>query len=327
MCKERKEAWWNETCNEIEEFERKHKTKEVHAKVKEMSTKKRSKSGTNCIRDKNAKMLFDSNDVINRWVEHVAELYYYDERGDPPYTTNQNGCTIMKSEIENVIKAMKCGKAIGNDNIATTIIKALGDEGIKKITELCNLVYDTGYLPSDMSSSIFVTLPKKAKATESSDYRPLSLTSHLLKIPLKVILKRNKPKIESEINETQSGVMAEKGTREGTYNLRTIIERYVKCGKNIPVSLISWGEKKTNEEVLEMVDEQHYIIPTIKKRKITYFGHMFRRNKIHRLLLEGPLEGNVSRGRPIMEIYYVMPIETCSCSADFDVYLSRHNTT
>ena len=36
-------------------------------------------------------------------------------------------------------------------------------------------------------------------------------------------------------------------------------------------------EKKTNEEVLTLADEQFYIIPTIKKRKITYFGHMIRR--------------------------------------------------
>ena len=54
---------------------------------------------------------------------------------------------------------------------------------------------------------------------------------------------------------------------------------------------ISWREKKTNEEVLEMVDEQLYIISTIKKIQITYFGYMLRRNNIHRLLLEGPLEG------------------------------------
>ena len=64
---------------------------------------------------------------------------------------------------------------------------------------------------------------------------------------------------------------------------------------------ISWREKKRNEEILEMVDEQLYIIPTIKKRKITYFGHVIRRNNIHRLLLEGPLEGKVSRGRPRTE--------------------------
>ncbi len=36
---------------------------------------------------------------------------------------------------------------------------------------------------------------------------------------------------------------------------------------------ISWREKKTNEEVLTLADEQLYIIPTIKKRKITNFGH------------------------------------------------------
>ena len=64
---------------------------------------------------------------------------------------------------------------------------------------------------------------------------------------------------------------------------------------------ISWRENKINEKVLEMVDEQLYIIPTIRKRKIAYFDHMIRRNDIHRLLLEGPLEGKVSRGRPITE--------------------------
>ena len=64
---------------------------------------------------------------------------------------------------------------------------------------------------------------------------------------------------------------------------------------------ISWREKKTNEEVLTLADEQLYKIPTIKKRKITYFGHMIRRNNIHRLLLEGPLEGKRSRGRPRTE--------------------------
>ena len=77
-----------------------------------------------------------------------------------------------------------------------------------------------------MSSSIFVTLPKKTKAAECSDYRTLSLMSQ-------VILKRNKHKIESVTSETQSGFMAGKGTREEICNLRTIIERYVKCGKNI----------------------------------------------------------------------------------------------
>ena len=65
---------------------------------------------------------------------------------------------------------------------------------------------------------------------------------------------------------------------------------------------ISWSEKKTNEEVLKWLHgEQLCIIPTIKKIKITHFGHMIRRNNIHRLKLEGTLEEEISRGMPITE--------------------------
>ena len=42
------------------------------------------------------------------------------------------------------------------------------------------------------------------------------------------------------------------------------------------------------------VDEDLYIISTIKKRKIIYFG----RNNVNRLILEGSLEGKISRERP-----------------------------
>ena len=42
------------------------------------------------------------------------------------------------------------------------------------------------------------------------------------------------------------------------------------------------------------VDEELYIISTIKKRKNIYFG----RNNVNRLILEGSLEGKISRERP-----------------------------
>ena len=157
---------------------------------------------------------------------------------------------LCKSEIGNIIKEMKCGKAIGNDDIATEIINALDDEGIKKITELCNLVYDTGCLPPGMNSFISVGLLKKAKATECSDYR----TSHTLNILLKVILKRNKHSIESVISEPQSGFMAGNITREGIYNLRTIIERYLKCGKNIYPCFIDYERLSTVSNMIRLLN-------------------------------------------------------------------------
>ena len=52
------------------------------------------------------------------------------------------------------------------------------------------------------------------------------------------------------------------------------------------------------EEVLRW---QLYKIPKIETRNVTYFGHMITRNNIHILILEGPLEGGIPRGRPRTE--------------------------
>ena len=73
-----------------------------------------------------------------------------------------------------------------------------------------------------MNESIIVTLPEKPKATMCTEYRTLSLMTHLLKMILHVILMRNRQKIENEISELKSGFMAGKGTREGIFNLRMI---------------------------------------------------------------------------------------------------------
>ena len=88
----------------------------------------------------------------------------------------------------------------------------------------------------------------------------------------------------------------------GAFNsmLKTIAARHIRMTTR-QIIIKARKENQRRSLVLEMVDEQLYIIPTIKKRKITYFGHVIRRNNIHRLLLEGPLEGKVSRGRPITE--------------------------
>ncbi|GFO31384.1 RNA-directed DNA polymerase from mobile element jockey [Plakobranchus ocellatus] len=56
---------------------------------------------------------------------------------------------------------MKHGKATGPDNISVELIEALEDFGIGKVTHLLNEIYDTGQIPTDLSKSIFIALPKK----------------------------------------------------------------------------------------------------------------------------------------------------------------------
>ena len=135
------------------------------------------------------------------------------------------GPPILTSEVIYAMKRMKSGKAPGIDDIRIEHLKALDDVGIKILTDLCNDVYNTGSIPEEMKHSIFVKLPKKANATECSDYRTLCLMSNITKFILRVITERNRKIFERESGKTQSGFIQGMGTREGIFSLRIIIEK------------------------------------------------------------------------------------------------------
>ena len=108
------------------------------------------------------------------------------------------------------------------------------------IHKLVNNIYKTGEIPTSMNESIFIRLPKKPKATMCTEYRTFSLMSHILKIILRIILMRNREKIEKEISDMQSGFMSGKGTREGILNMRLICERYIEVNKDIYACFIDY---------------------------------------------------------------------------------------
>lgn len=238
-CIKAREEWWNKKCEEVEQLELKHESRAMHKKIKEITGQGSRKRGSNCIRNKDGKMLFDEDEIKSRWEEYVSELYN-DDRGDPPEIDNDDGEEVLKSEIEKAIKDLKSGKAAGSDMITSEMIKALDDKGVEIIHKLVNNIYKTGVIPSSMNESIFIRLPKKPKATMCTEYRTLSLMSHILKVILKVILVRNRQKIESEISNLQSGFMSGKGTREGIFNMRMLCERYCEVNKDIYACFIDY---------------------------------------------------------------------------------------
>jgi hypothetical protein len=64
---------------------------------------------------------------------------------------------------------------------------------------------------------------------------------------------------------------------------------------------ISWTDRVRNEEVLHRVKEERNILHTIKRRKVNWIGHILRRNRLLKHVIEGQLEGRIEmtgrRGR------------------------------
>ena len=61
---------------------------------------------------------------------------------------------------------------------------------------------------------------------------------------------------------------------------------------------ISYEEHVSNEEVLRRTGSKRSLKETIMKRKLAYFGHVVRAERLQRQLMDGRVEGERGRGRP-----------------------------
>jgi len=114
---------------------------------------------------------------------------------------------------------MKYGEITGPDNISVQMLEAREDISINKLESIMNKMYHTGTIPKSLSKSIFVTLPKKAGASECVLHRTISLMSQIAKLMLKILMKRMKRPIHEEI----AGVQCE------FFEGRELLMRYLYC--------------------------------------------------------------------------------------------------
>ncbi|GFO02707.1 endonuclease-reverse transcriptase [Plakobranchus ocellatus] len=211
----------------------------MYRNIEEITGKKTFLSN-GCIKAMNGDIIIDKEKILERWAEYIRELFKDDRKDHNIMKNNFAGPPIMKEEVETAIKKMKHGKATGPFNISVELIEALEDFGIGKVTHLLNEIYDTGQIPTDLSKSIFIALPKKPGATECELHRTISLMSHITKILLKIIMLRTRNKIKPEIAEEQCGFVEDRGISNAIYILQTLIERALEVQKDVYLCFIDY---------------------------------------------------------------------------------------
>ena len=159
MCKERKEEWLRERCQEMEQLERVDSGL-MAEKIREITGQKRTTRST-IVKDRNGNILTERIDVLNRWREYVEGLYRDDRGEKPEFDGREPGSTILRNETEKAVRGMKWRKAESSDGVVVEMVEAGGDFTIRKITELANRIYETGVLPDRMQESEFIVIPKR----------------------------------------------------------------------------------------------------------------------------------------------------------------------
>ena len=129
-----------------------------------------------------------SKSDLPKLANNLNHFYLRFEKDEPPYqpaaddiTTQTDVPAFTVTEVNAVLKRCIPGKASGPDAIPTKILKACANQLADILCLLFNRCLAASYIPQLWRRSEVVPVPKKPKPKALNDYRPIALTSVIMK--------------------------------------------------------------------------------------------------------------------------------------------------
>jgi hypothetical protein len=145
----------------------KEEEKDIYRMVKRRERKTRDIIQVKCIKDETERLLTKDEDIKNRWREYFDKLFNEDSGSSSielDISSNDLNSQfvrrIQESEVKDVLKRMKGGKAMVPDGIPIEVWMNLGHIAIVWLTKLFNLIFRSNKMPDVWSQSILVPIFK-----------------------------------------------------------------------------------------------------------------------------------------------------------------------
>ena len=124
--------------------------------------------------------LTEAEDIKKMWQEYTEELYKKDlhdpDNHDDVITHLEPD--ILECEVKWALGSIITNKASGGDGITFELFQIQEDDAVKVLHSICQQIWKTQQWPQDWKRSVFIPIPKKGNAKESSNYHTMVLISH-----------------------------------------------------------------------------------------------------------------------------------------------------
>ena len=130
-------AFLSNQCKEIEENNRKGKTRDLFKKIRDTMGTFHVKMGS--IKDRNGRDLTEAEDIKKRWQECTEGLYkkdLHDPDNHDDVTTNLEP-DILECEVKWALESITMNKASGGDGIPVELFQILKDNAVKMLHSIC----------------------------------------------------------------------------------------------------------------------------------------------------------------------------------------------
>ena len=146
--------------------------------------------------------------------------YFYDQfsAGSVLYNTDINfendnnfiDFHFYPDQISNILKDIDTNKSPGPDGITGTVLKKCLSSLSYPLSILFNISFASGQLPQDWKLANIVPVHKKGDEADIENYRPISLTSLVMKVMEKIVRDELYSKCKDLINDKQYGFLPNK---------------------------------------------------------------------------------------------------------------------
>ena len=197
-------------------------------KIKELGLKENHEIQNIGTEESQGNKLVDQRQVLKIWENYDTEVYDPAKRPEnlevepeDDVDADEIGPYILHSEMEKSIKEVTDKESIRDDDVPRDVLRLLGEDGLRILTQLVNNMHETGQWPSDFTESAVIALKKKPEATKCSDHHTIILITHTAKIVWRILRRRVEMKIEDAHGEDQFRFRRGKAT-SAVEMLRTI---------------------------------------------------------------------------------------------------------
>jgi len=128
-------------------------------------------------------------------------------------------------EIVMAIEMLKNGKASGEDDITTELLRKSGKTVMKKLEQIIIKAWREELIPEAWNLSILCPIYKKEDIMNCNNYRGISLLDTSYKVSSNVLLNKLKPNGDEMVGEYQGGFRRGKSTVDQIHIIKQAMEK------------------------------------------------------------------------------------------------------
>ncbi|XP_054872390.1 uncharacterized protein LOC118470055 [Amphiprion ocellaris] len=120
----------------------------------------------------------------------------------PPSSTTP-GLSITADQVRSELKKIKTRKAAGPDGISSRLLRDCADQLCQVLLHIFNLSLSLERVPVLWKTSCLVSVSKTRNPREPNHFRPVALTSHLMKTMERIVLRNLRPQVSPHLDPLQ----------------------------------------------------------------------------------------------------------------------------